>query len=92
MAFKPKPWIKKNEAGELIPQSAIDDDKLENLTAKTHENVGDIPNRDTLIDTVDVICLVNPTFLETMKSILGPKYSKAKMAKIPRETSKSESA
>ena len=88
VAFTPKPWTRKNEAGELIHQSAIDDDKLETFTAKTHENA----NRDTLIDTVDVICLVYPTFLETMKPILGPKYSKAKIVKIPRETSKSESA
>ena len=92
VAFTPKPWTRKNEAGELIPQSAIADDKLETLTAKTHENVDDIPNRDILIDTIDLICLVHPTFLETLKPILGPKYSKAKIAKIPRETSKSESA
>ena len=74
-----------------MPQSAIDDEKLEAVTSKTQENVIEIPDRDTFIDTVDVICLVHPIFLETMKSILGSKYSKAKIAKIPRETSKSES-
>ena len=47
--FKPKPWTKKNEAGDLVPQSAIDDEKLETLTEKTHESVDDIPQRDTLL-------------------------------------------
>ena len=38
-----------------------------------HSENARIHDRDTLIDTVDVISLDHPTFSETMKSILGPK-------------------
>ena len=69
---------KKIEAGELISRITINDEKLKTLTAKAHETVDDIPDSDTLIDYVDVICLVHTTFTETTKSILALSFRRQK--------------